>query len=217
MKKLLLYTAIGVSVALFLQRSLHVPTRHIVLFCLITLLVTQVAKYFLSRNKRARRMPDENRTIWRSGPYVKAGQLRVDPKRVEAIINRPARSTTETPEPQASADPVPPAVPETNSGPSELARQEFNSFEMGTPVEGPDPFSAFVAEVSRPAVIAYRPYPPFRRPAGRSKVGGYPDLPAGVEWPRTVDETDFVKAGAPLHFMAQIDLSELPWRPKDCP
>jgi hypothetical protein len=48
-----------------------------------------------------------------------------------------------------------------------------------------------------------------RRVGGRSlsKLGGLPTLPFGVEWPRQR------QSGTPLHFLAQIDLSQLPRTP----
>jgi len=50
----------------------------------------------------------------------------------------------------------------------------------------------------------------FRRQAGRasvSRLGGLPTLPVGIEWPRQH------QSGTPLHFLAQIDLSQLPHTP----
>jgi uncharacterized protein YwqG len=40
-------------------------------------------------------------------------------------------------------------------------------------------------------------------PPGRTKIGGRPDLPEGLQWPRFAD-------GKPLAFLAQINLAELP-------
>jgi len=42
-----------------------------------------------------------------------------------------------------------------------------------------------------------------RAPAGRTRIGGGPDLPQGVEWPRDA-------SGLHLNLLAQIDLADLP-------
>jgi hypothetical protein len=50
----------------------------------------------------------------------------------------------------------------------------------------------------------------FRRQVGKaslSKLGGLPSLPSKIEWPRHGE------SGAPLHFLAQVDLSQLPPTP----
>jgi hypothetical protein len=50
----------------------------------------------------------------------------------------------------------------------------------------------------------------FRRRAGGqslSKLGGLPTLPSGIAWPRQHE------TGTPLHFLTQIDLSQLPRTP----
>lgn len=44
---------------------------------------------------------------------------------------------------------------------------------------------------------------------GRSKIGGSPDLPASTEWPMHDD--------APLTFIAQIRLEDVPWKPEPLP
>jgi uncharacterized protein YwqG len=41
----------------------------------------------------------------------------------------------------------------------------------------------------------------------RSRLGGLPALPPGIDWPRQT------VSGSPLHFLAQIDLAELPSTP----
>lgn len=43
----------------------------------------------------------------------------------------------------------------------------------------------------------------------KSRLGGLPSLPGGIDWPRQT------QSGTPLHFLAQIDLSELPATPLD--
>lgn len=68
-------------------------------------------------------------------------------------------------------------------------------------------------------VALIRPYPPHTRPSGRSRIGGWPDLPKGIAWPRvdSNQEKAVDRGGSPLHFIAQIDLSEIPPVCKDLP
>lgn len=54
----------------------------------------------------------------------------------------------------------------------------------------------------RTAVLLQPRYPPHAGPATNSRFGGFPALPADLEWPRT-------PAGTPLHFFAQIDCAEI--------
>lgn len=56
----------------------------------------------------------------------------------------------------------------------------------------------------RPAVLLNRPYPPHSARPGNSHFGGLPNLPDGFEWPRTPN-------GVPLHFLCQMDCSEIGW------
>jgi len=58
-----------------------------------------------------------------------------------------------------------------------------------------------------PAILLHRPYPPVGMPNLRSRLGGLPCLPAGIDWPMGVSQED---EAVPLHFLAQIDCSELP-------
>ncbi|WP_346893855.1 DUF1963 domain-containing protein [uncultured Roseibium sp.] len=214
--KYLLYIVIGISAGLVVTEFLQVPAKYVVLFALIMLLLNQVARYFLRKEKAAHRAPGSVRTRADRRSLPKDGQPLIDPKRLEAIMNRPARPMAVAPERETGTAPFPPVAPQANGrlGPM---REETDPFKAVVPPWEPDFFADFVDGMSRPAVIAYRPYPPPRIRVGRSKVGGDPDLPAGMEWPRTVSDARYVKAGMPLHFMAQIDLSELPWRPQECP
>jgi hypothetical protein len=67
----------------------------------------------------------------------------------------------------------------------------------------------------RDALALIRPYPPRDLPKTRSHVGGLPDLPVGMPWPRASNDRGCLAAGAPLHFLGQVDLAEQPWRPDD--
>lgn len=62
---------------------------------------------------------------------------------------------------------------------------------------------ALMEQYREPAIMLYRPYPPNDLPKTNSWLGGLPALPAGTEWPRN-------NYDVPLHFLAQIDCSELP-------
>lgn len=54
------------------------------------------------------------------------------------------------------------------------------------------------------AIMLHRAWPPTDMPAANSRLGGLPSLPKGLAWPRSK------ASGLPLHFLAQIDLTELP-------
>ncbi|MDH5799093.1 MAG: YwqG family protein [Paracoccaceae bacterium] len=62
---------------------------------------------------------------------------------------------------------------------------------------------ALMERYREPAIMLHRPYPPNKLPKTNSWLGGLPALPGGMEWPRNNDDV-------PLHFLAQIDCSELP-------
>lgn len=68
---------------------------------------------------------------------------------------------------------------------------------------------AWAKSVAKPAIGLTRIYPISAAKSERSHIGGLPDLPHGMEWPR-MNDPDY--GNDPLHFMAQIDLAELPWR-----
>lgn len=72
---------------------------------------------------------------------------------------------------------------------------------------------------ARPGVCLYRDFPPVHPVTTMSKFGGWPNLPNEIEWPRGVDPYAKHFRGRsdrswhdapPLHFLAQIDCSELP-------
>ena len=58
-----------------------------------------------------------------------------------------------------------------------------------------------LVDAARPSIRLDADAGPDHDRVGASRLGGEPDLPPGAEWPR--------KAGAPLSFVAQLDLSEL--------
>lgn len=125
----------------------------------------------------------------------------VNPERIQDILTRePAKFAVAAASPVIA--PAEPVVPAFQTPPDEA---------MG---EG---FEELIKQFSRNAVYAFRAYPPHRESHGRSKIGGCPDLPKGVAWPTAPGHLDQVKEGLPLHFLAQLDLSELAWRPKGFP
>jgi uncharacterized protein YwqG len=59
-----------------------------------------------------------------------------------------------------------------------------------------------LADLSEPCVLVTTHARPYETaPLGRSRIGGWPDLPASIEWPCWRDK--------PLAFLAQINLAEL--------
>ena len=71
----------------------------------------------------------------------------------------------------------------------------------------------FFATHRTPALVLQRFYPPAAFPKVRSRLGGLPQLPDGLQWP--VGESYGTQA--PMHFLAQIDCAELPRVDPDMP
>lgn len=71
----------------------------------------------------------------------------------------------------------------------------------------------FFDQQRTPGLALQRIYPPTAFPDVRSHLGGLPQLPAHLDWPRGVSYGDEV----PMHFMAQIDCAELPPLDSDMP
>lgn len=61
-----------------------------------------------------------------------------------------------------------------------------------------------VALAARQAIVLRQHFPPHRAPQARSWLGGTPVLPGAAEWPVNPS------TGKPLHFLCQLDLSEVP-------
>lgn len=68
----------------------------------------------------------------------------------------------------------------------------------------PLPFKTLAQDYVEEALALYRAPP--EQSSLRSRLGGQPNLPRHCEWPRSA-------SGARLHFVAQIDLAEMAWRP----
>lgn len=64
-------------------------------------------------------------------------------------------------------------------------------------------YQKILDDYCEPAIMLHRPFPPLDLPPVNSRLGGLPSLPASIDWPVTSEKT-------PLHFLAQIDCSELP-------
>ena len=70
-------------------------------------------------------------------------------------------------------------------------------------------FQVIIDKFATDGIALINPFPILEPIKYRSKFGGIPDLPEGVEWPRTKAGL-YVEPNQALHFMAQIDLSEMP-------
>lgn len=66
--------------------------------------------------------------------------------------------------------------------------------------------NAFIAKHRQSGIMLQRCYPPASGSGVRSRLGGLPQLPDGLEWP--IGEID--GKATPMHFLAQIDCTELP-------
>lgn len=86
-----------------------------------------------------------------------------------------------------------------------------------TSSERPVSFEELRFWYARPALALIRPYPPVNLSKLRSHIGGLPSLPAGVAWPRAFNDKGCLPAGAPLHFLGQVDLGEQEWVPAPFP
>jgi hypothetical protein len=72
----------------------------------------------------------------------------------------------------------------------------------------------FADFISEPGLLLLRPFPTNASIIGRSKQGGLPNLPSEYEWPEAPSMYKKDELGTPkmlpMHFIAQIDCSELP-------
>ena len=80
---------------------------------------------------------------------------------------------------------------------------EFEA-ETDEPPAEPPPLPAPIVASARQAIVLRQHYPPHRAPQVRSWFGGTPVLPGQAEWPSDPG------TGKPLHFLLQLDLSEVP-------
>lgn len=158
-------------------------------------------------------------------PIERLETPRVNRDRMEQILNKEAprfqRNHHSQFEERSSAETISPAEPEIEEQ-AEVFRTIAKDEVVLDFIPGEDddvhaPFESLKKKFLRPAVYAFRPYPPHRKQNGRSRVGGLPDLPPGTGWPRAPGHPGEVKANTPLHFLAQIDLAEVPWRPEGFP
>ena len=148
----------------------------------------------------------------------------VNRDRIEQVLVKQPLKAAEIPPAPAEQDQ--PAEPDSDPSVSEEDVKAFqedadNEQTESLPAE-PDGdilqlFEELREQYAREAVYAFRAYPPHREPHGRSKVGGIPDLPEALQWPRAPGHANHVKADLPLHFLAQIDVADLPWRPDGFP
>ena len=111
---------------------------------------------------------------------------------------------------EGDGPPVPIGAASADSEPAIVAK-------VPQPDEKPGGFEELQRKHAQPALALLRPYPPDRSISVRSHVGGLPSLPAMVPWPRAIDDRGCIPAGAPLHFLGQVDLAEQLWVPNDFP
>jgi uncharacterized protein YwqG len=71
---------------------------------------------------------------------------------------------------------------------------------------GEEALDALLASHRAPGILLQRPYPPSAFPNVRSRLGGKPQLPATLDWPLGTHHGEETA----MHFLAQIDCSELP-------
>lgn len=76
--------------------------------------------------------------------------------------------------------------------------------EEAEPVSELPPAPAPIAAAARQAIVLRQHFPPHRAAQTRSWLGGTPVLPGAAEWPSNP------VTGKPLHFLLQLDLSEVP-------
>jgi uncharacterized protein YwqG len=134
-------------------------------------------------------------------PSPFASELKkIEPSRGSAAKDRARSISTLPPAPHvahaAPATPLPPA-------PTVAHRSDAERIHMFRDTPENRKIDALLERHRKPAIMLHRPYPPTTAPTVRSRLGGLPTLPAGLDWPRGSN-------GVPLHFMAQIDCAELP-------
>lgn len=96
--KHLLFFVVGVSAGLFFTEFQQVPAKYVLLFALIVLLLNQVVRYFVRKNKTVRQAPGNVRTRVRRKFLPQNDQAPIDPNRLKAIMNRPACPIAVAPE-----------------------------------------------------------------------------------------------------------------------
>lgn len=108
------------------------------------------------------------------------------------LVTSAACLSRSRPDESAAATPVPPAKDTRNA--SAAWRERLAADGLGRYVEALEPFVRPEIRIRTRTAVASR--------LGQSRLGGQPDLPADLPWPRYEE--------IPLSFLAQVDLAELP-------